>query len=897
VKRATNIAEQDGLFIGRAADVASVDAAVRAHRLVTVTGPAGVGKTTLATRCALSVLKANPGGVWLCDLTEARAVEDLCRCVARVLAVPLASSGGADGAVAQLGAALSGRGRVVLLLDNMEQLVEKAPLALTAWLATARKAHFLVTSRERLHLKDEVVVELAPLSVPPHGNEAVELFVERARVSEGTKVREEDRPAIAEIVRQLDGLPLAIELAAARVGVLSPAQLLAHLPRRFELLARGSRDAGARQRTLRGAIAWSWELLCPWERSALAQCAAFHGGFSLEAAQAVVSLEAFPEAPAVLDVLQALREKSLLRTQRVTNEVRYGLYVSIAEFAASMSGRDEVTATAARHATFYTRAAVAWSAEVSREGGGAVMTRVLLELDNMLAAIGRSLDASGDAQAVTQALEALVALDGVFSVQGSLPTFVALLDRALGPPTQDAPLGLPSAPRSYAGLLSDAYRVRGKAHCAQGRTADAERDLRRAIQVASAASDPNREGSARATLGLVHRIVGRTDEAQAEYQRALEQVAPDDFAAVGEVWLKIGNFEYDRGRTDDAKDAYERALPLFVGAGDLRRTGHTLGNLANVTARRGGIDEARTLCLRSIEIAQALADRLAVEVFQGNLAQILQRLGSFAEAHERYERSVTRLRELGHRRAAANILMDWGTLFHEEGRVEEALTRYREAAGVLREIGNRRIEGLAIAYTTTAEVELGRVDGAEAGYAQAEQIFATVDDRMAKTAVLLQRAYFEVLTGRASADDERITAARELPVQSADIRFGLRLIDRALTRSTRELALGPEARWFETPETGRVDLAGRDVLRRILAQLANAREQRPGEPLSSAELIAAGWPGERMLPRAGANRVRVAVFTLRKLGLRSALVSRPDGWMLDPSLRVERAVPKARRAV
>ncbi len=872
VTRATNIGEQDGLFVGRGAALEIVSAAVRAHRLVTLTGTAGVGKTTLATRCAVAALAAHPGGVWLCDLTEATTAEDVCRCVARALAVPLVSARGEDTA-AQVGAALAGLGRALIVLDNMEQLVDHAGATVGAWLAAARGARFLVTSRERLRVRDEVVIEVAPLE----GDDAVALFVARAQAAgSGGVLRDEDGPVIAEIVRRLDGVPLAITLAAARVGALGPAQILARLAGRFELLDGGS----PRGRTLRDAIGVSWELLSPWERAALAQCSVFRGGFSLDAAGEVVSLSGFAGAPSILDVIEALRDKSLLRTQRVGDEIRYGLYASTGEFAASTLGRADAEAVEGRHAAFYTRAAVAWSERVSRAGGGAVMALLLREIDNVQAAVARCLDPGAAPGTVTLGIEALVALDAAFSVHGWSPAFLALLDRAVAPPGEG---------RVPARHLIEAHRVRGKVRCAEGRTADAERDLGRAIELAVAEGDRRLEGRARAVLGLVYRILGRTDDAQAQYERALEQADPGDLAGVGEVWLKLGNLDFDRGRVDAARAAYERALPLLVATGDLRRTGHTLGNLGNLHARAGQDEEAKSSYLRAIEIAHDLADRWAEEVFHGNLAQLFQRRGDFAEAHRRYERAIAGLRAAGHRRGAANLQMDWGTLFHEEGRVDEALARYREAAVLLREVGNRRVEGLALAYATSAEAELGRVDRAEAGYAAAEALLTAADDRMGLVAVRLQRAYFDLLTGRATAADDRIAAARQLPAQSADLRFCLRLIDRALrSREAERLRVGPGARWFEGPGAPRADLAGRDALRRILLRLADAHAARPGEPLSSADLLSSGWPDERVLARAGANRVRVALSTLRKLGLRSALVSRPDGWMLDPALTVTR---------
>jgi hypothetical protein len=163
---------------------------------------------------------------------------------------------------------------------------------------------------------------------------------------------------------------------------------------------------------------------------------------------------------------------------------------------------------------------------------------------------------------------------------------------------------------------------------------------------------------------------------------------------------------------------------------------------------------------------------------------------------------------------------------------------------------------------------------------------------MGLVAVRLQRAYLDILVGRATGADERVAAARALHVSSSDARFCLRLIDRALrSRGAEGLRVGPEARWFEArwlEAPGRVDLAGQHVLRLLLLRLAEAHAEAPGEPLSTADLFAHGWPGERAIPSAMANRVRVALHRLRKLGVGASLVRRPDGWLLDPALQVVR---------
>ncbi len=292
-------------------------------RLVSVLGMGGSGKTRLATRFGWTWLGDFSGGVWFCDLSQARTIDGIVAAVAHGLDVPL----GKDDPIAQLGSAIAGRGPCLVILDNFEQVARHAQETLGRWLDAAGEAHFLVTTREVLGLPGEQTYALAPLP----GSEAEELFMRRAEAAKSNlAVTAEDRAAIAPLVKLLDGLPLAIELAAARVRLMPPRTLLARMGERFRLLA----SAGGRQdrhATLRATFDWSWDLLSPAEKSALAQLSVFEGGFTQEAAEAIVDLSACDGAPWIVDVLQSLLDKSLVRA---VGRDRFDLLSSVQAYAA-----------------------------------------------------------------------------------------------------------------------------------------------------------------------------------------------------------------------------------------------------------------------------------------------------------------------------------------------------------------------------------------------------------------------------------------------------------------------------------------------------------------------------------------------------------------------------------
>ena len=329
----TNLPLQTSSLVGRERELAEVGRLIGAHRLVTLTGPGGSGKTRLALQLAADAVERFPDGVYWVPL---QALRD----PALVDGAIRASLGAEDGLIAHVASK-----RLLLLLDNFEQVVEAAPVV-SALLAGTPNAKVLITSRAPLHVDSERRYPVEPL--PEH--DAATLFIERASaIARGFP----PTAVVGEICRRLDGLPLAIELAAARVALLEPDELLARLDRRLPLLATRSRDAPARQRTLRATIEWSYDLLDPSERQLFQRVAVFTGSFSLEAAEAVCDTD--------LDTLESLIEKNLVRRW---DGGRLGLLDTIREYALErLDGSPEAAEVCRRHAEFFL--AVAESANLN----------------------------------------------------------------------------------------------------------------------------------------------------------------------------------------------------------------------------------------------------------------------------------------------------------------------------------------------------------------------------------------------------------------------------------------------------------------------------------------------------------------------------------------------------
>lgn len=379
-------------FIGRELELAEVRRLCAGTRVLTLTGAGGSGKTRLALELAARVADEGLPVHWV-ELAPLADPAALAQHVAVALGIPAEGAASAEQALAaHLASAES-----VLVLDNCEHVVDAAARLVAFLVGACPRLRVLTTSREALGVGGERSWLVPPLALPPEGSgaapetllrsEAVRLFVERAQeASRRFTLTPENAEAVARICRRLDGLPLAIELAAARVAVLAPSQIAARLDDRFSLLTSGTRASTPRQRTLRGAVDWSYDLLAGDERLLLERLAVFAGGFTLDAAEAVCGWGDL--APSrVLDLLAALATKSLVAMQEEGGVARYRLLETIREYAAERHrGRAEGDSLAELHARYYLALARAAEPELLL-GRPARMAELDLEHDNVLAAL------------------------------------------------------------------------------------------------------------------------------------------------------------------------------------------------------------------------------------------------------------------------------------------------------------------------------------------------------------------------------------------------------------------------------------------------------------------------------------------------------------------------------
>ncbi len=423
-------------FVGREREIAAIQEIILNGnvRLLTLTGPGGVGKTRLALRVLSGLHAAFAGGVWFVELASARDPGLVLPAVASTLGVWNAG----DRRVVESLAVAVGDTRTLIALDNLEQVVDVAP-DISELLARCPSLIIMATSRIPLRLGGEQLFPVAPLSVPglqqpfasvPAGEDgAVALFMHRAQsVRPGFAVDSTNASVVTEICRRLDGLPLAIELAAARTKVLSPAALLLRLDHKLRVLTGGPRDLPDRQRTLRDTIAWSYDLLLPEQQALFRQLAVFAGGFTLEAAEAIAGSVAD-----VLDGLTDLVDGGLVRQdEQPGGETRFRMLETVREYAQErLESSEEAESALQRHAEWFLRLVEVANLTEYRAGEKAALDRLGQDLDNIRAALGWTLRADAPADHIDIALRIAAGMERFFVTRSLVREGRSWVERAL----------------------------------------------------------------------------------------------------------------------------------------------------------------------------------------------------------------------------------------------------------------------------------------------------------------------------------------------------------------------------------------------------------------------------------------------------------------------------------
>ncbi|MCO4745924.1 MAG: tetratricopeptide repeat protein [Proteobacteria bacterium] len=678
----TNIGGEPDTYVGRESEVGLLIDQLRPPGLVTLKGLGGLGKTRLARRAARQWRELMDGEAWFADLSSCTSPVQVLRSVADALGIGL--SGEEEAAqVQQVGWALDGRGDVVLVLDNFEQ-VQGAGGLITTWRALAPQLRVLVTSREPLRLAGEHVVHLEPLSV----DEGVALLIDRAR-ARGQRI--EGDPGLPELARRLDCIPLALELAAGRLGLFGVSEIIDRLDERLKLL-RAKHSSSARQSTLRGALDWSWDLLSEAERNAFAQCSVFVDGFTVEAAEAVLDTGELW----ALDVVESLLDRSLLHQR---SDGRLGMYESTRLYA-----RERLTdpyELDERHAKYF--------AELGRAGRQASALGALpLELGNLMAAARAAVDHGW----ATVALGAVAGAAQVVVHRGPVSPALDLAGHVTG----------------LLGLDVDdhvmAHQLAGELTAVSGNNAVAALHFERAVALASGATAAIH---AHALVGLasVHRITGELTTATDLLERA-RALKPSRHVQ-GFIELEAGTLAYQRGEYDQATHAFEAIRALGARPTPHPTAGEALGNLAHIYADRGQIELARSTYRRALAVHRTRGERAYEAATLSNLGNMDVEQGNYDRAERYYTSALTMQKQSGNRRREGVSRSNLGSLLMRRGRLEESQSLFEQALAIHREVGNRRSEGLCLGNLGSLHHGRGRYAQARRSYERARDLAQVLD--------------------------------------------------------------------------------------------------------------------------------------------------------------------------
>src|SRR5216683_2570440 len=664
--RPTNLPVQRTGFVGREKEVAAATELLLREgvRLVTVTGPGGIGKTRLAVQVASGLVECFPAGRHFVPLSPVSDPGLIASVIVQMLGIRVAG-GQSPLEILKENLQDSLRAPMLLLLDNFEHLIQAAP-TVAELLDIGPNLKVLVTSRAALHVYGEHEFPVPPLALPDSRSmpalevlsqyPAVALFVQRAVAAKSDfALNRENAPAVTEICARLDGLPLAIELAAARVKVLSPSSMLTRLANRLQLLTGGARDLPRRQQTLRAAMDWSYDLLNAAEQKLFRRLSVFVGGCTLEGVEAVCDTKGDLDLD-LLDGMASMVDKSLAQqVEQAKGESRFVMLETIREYALEkLQASGERTSTKRAHAAYCLVLAEEEASEPSGAQGTEWIGRFALEHDNFRAGL-EWLTETGDAE---WGLRLGTALFRFWEIRECLVEGRDRLGRLLKLVGAAAPTKARTRALFAAGVLAGE----------QGDYASAEMHI-------------------------------------SESQNIARQLGDNTGVAVSLNALAV--FARDRGSVAKARALFEESLALWRELGDLKAVARALSNLANVVKLQGDYDRARSLYAECLSIFRGLGDRTGVAWSLNYQGDVARDQGDSAAAGTLYEQCLAIFRELGDRWGIAGTLADLGSLAREQGNHPTARSLYRESIKIFQELDHKRgIARLLECFACSAAVQL-----------------------------------------------------------------------------------------------------------------------------------------------------------------------------------------------
>lgn len=666
-------------------------------RLITLTGPGGSGKTRLAVEAADRFHEPLKAQVIFVPLAAARDRAGVCTALLAALGVQQAPV--AD-PVEQIVGSLNER-TLIVVLDNLEQVVEETAPVIQAILSGAPNVKCVATSRMVLGLGAEREFAVQPLPIPKGVTdveqlaifESVQLFTDRAqRVKPDFQITQHNAGTIAELCDRLEGIPLALELAAARAQVLTPQQMLAQLDDRYGFLVSRRRDLDERHRTLKAAVDWSFDLLPEELRRFFAQLSVFRGTWDLSAVEIVCG------EPLALDYLAQLQECSLIQAVNSgdgrADEIRFRMMQSLREYASAKLAPEDEAEARERHGLYFTELAVQESNEMNGPRQAAALSRMDRDYDNISSALAYYARLKKSAEGLVLAN----ACGHFWNARGRLAEGRRILKQLLAECDE-----VPARNRM------EALHWQGMLAYSQGEFDRSRRHHEQSFELAKLLDDEDWKALQLHRLGWCEFELGDYDTARPLFQQALEiRSGCEDEWDIQSSLSALGVLASNMAEYDESQSLFESALEIQTRLGDESAVASSINNLGIVARRRGDFENARSLYERALQIRQRLGDPRSLAAAESNMGMALYNLGRLTEAKDQFVRSLELRREIGDQWGLANSLSNLGIISLAQGDTNSAMSLQRESLRIRSHVGDRL--GIAVCLESLAEALLAKAD-------------------------------------------------------------------------------------------------------------------------------------------------------------------------------------------
>ncbi len=711
-------------IVGRGQEIEEVRALLSQCRLLTLTGFGGVGKTRLALEIAWRSIGEHPDGVWMAELSSLPRGGSPAERIARAFGIRESRNRPLRGAVLEHLREL----KALLVLDNCERVIQECADLVVEILRSSGGVRILVTSREALAIEGERVYSVPPLAIPDESPspsaalvrnvDSAALFAARAKAGDGRfEITDANASAVARICRRLDGIPLALELAAARIRILPVEELSRRLDHSLQILIAGSRDAAQRHRTLRAAIDWSHEMLSDSERALLRRLGVFADGWTLEQAESVGAFGPLARWE-ILEILSRLVEKSLVdtdpqRSLRI-NLARYRMLSIVREYALERLEQSGERAQAdLLHRAACLELAEAAAARLSGPDQQLWLARLDVDAENIRIAIDGC-----PAEDAAAGLRIAAAMGRYWDLRGRWSEGRSAYERLLAIPGGDD--AARASALGWAGVLAGN----------QGEMTQAAKLLEESLAIHRSRDDPEGVASTLHRLGNLAYVRGEIAKARVLHEESLAiRRALGDSIGTARSLNNLGNIALDQGDFEGARAYYSESLAIKRAEGDAHGIATTLANLGNIAERTGQIDRAAAFHEESLKLLREIGDLPGIARTLYNLGHVAARQGDNARAQREIEESLGIRRGIRDQSGVAICLQNLGFLALQQGQAGLARPYLQESLTIRRSLGDRGGEGAVLNNLGTVALEMGDLAGARRMLEESLAIREEIGDR------------------------------------------------------------------------------------------------------------------------------------------------------------------------